>query len=84
MATVYRITSSLICLYQREGIITRDTLTAKAERIPHSRNADWRSDLCTQKEKNSHTGEIHSQPFSEGKEGERDCMLQTRMCCERP
>ena len=24
-------------------------LTAKAERIPHSRNADWRSDLCTQK-----------------------------------
>ena len=25
------------------------TLTAKAERIPHSRNADWRSDLRTQK-----------------------------------
>ena len=26
-------------------------------------------------------GEIHSQPCSEGREGERDCMVQRRMCC---
>ena len=47
-------------------------LTDKAERIPHSRNADWRSDLCTQKRETQlhyHTGEIHSQPCSRGKEG---------------
>ena len=61
-------------------------LTDKAERIPHSRNADWRSDLCTQKRETQqqyHTGETYSQPCSEGRKGERDCMVQRCMCCRK-
>ena len=42
----------LFCVSDRRYYNTRHSnvkLTARAERIPHSRNADWRSDLRIQK-----------------------------------